>query len=286
MQAPQRKLLYIAIFFFIFAVLFTAWLLIGNKALTVRNFEISSSKIPSSFDGFKIAQVSDLHNESFSKDNSRLLEKLQKQSPDIIALTGDIIDSWKTDVAVAESFVKEVVKIAPVYYVTGNHEPRIDESEELFALMKNCGVALLRGEKITLEKDGEGITLYGIDDPSHFADYLFGDEAFAVSESLKKLNKGEDFSVLLSHRPEFFELYAENGFDLVLTGHAHGGQFRLPFIGGLFAPGQGLFPKYDSGLYEKNSTSMIVSRGLGNSVFPLRFNNFPEIIMITLKETV
>lgn len=284
MQAPQRKLLYFVIFFLIFAILFTAYLLIGNKALTLRKFEISDSKIPSAFDGFKIAQVSDLHNESFGKNNSKLLEKLQNQKPDIIALTGDIIDSWKTDVAVAESFIKEVVKIAPVYYITGNHEPRIDESEELFASMKNYGVTLLRGEKVNLEKNGESLTLYGIDDPSHFADYLFGDECSAVSENLKQLQKDDSFAILLSHRPEFFELYVENGFDLVLTGHAHGGQFRLPFIGGLFAPGQGLFPKYDSGLYEKNGTSMIVSRGLGNSVFPLRFNNFPEIIMITLKE--
>lgn len=264
--------------------LFTIHLLIANKHITVRSFEIQSDKIPSSFDSFRIAHISDLHNESFGDNNERLLSKIKETSPDIIALTGDIIDSWKTDFSVAEDFIRSVSEIAPVYYITGNHEPRIDESEELFRAMQEHGVFLLRGTKTALEKGTDKIMLYGIDDPSYVADYLLGDEETVIDDSLRKLQTEDSFGILLSHRPEFFRLYEKYGFDLVLSGHAHGGQFRLPFIGGLFAPGQGILPEYDSGLYTESGTSMIVSRGLGNSTFPLRFNNCPEIITVTLKE--
>lgn len=279
----NKKIKYILLFVLVIT-LFTLWLLWANKALTTREFTIEDEKIPSSFDGFRIAHVSDLHNESFGRGNEKLLSLIEESKPDIIALTGDIIDSWKTDFSRAEDFICKVTKIAPVYYTTGNHEPRIDESGELFKTMKELGVILLRNEKITLEKENGSITLYGIDDPSYVADYLFGDEDAVVARSLEDLQKDSSFGILLSHRPEFFKLYTEYGFDLVLSGHAHGGQFRFPFIGGLFAPGQGVLPEYDSGLYEEGNTSMIVSRGLGNSTFPLRFNNRPEVIFITLKE--
>ena len=105
-----------------------------------------------------------------------------------------------------------------------------------------------------------------------------------LDDTLKKLIEGEDnYTILLAHRPDFFDEYVKSGSDLVLSGHAHGGQFRLPFVGGLYAPGQGFLPEYDSGIYTEGSTSMIVSRGIGNSAFPIRFNNRPEIILVELK---
>ncbi len=264
-------------------ILFSAWLLWANKALSAREFIIEDEKIPASFNGFTIAHVSDLHNESFGSGNEKLLALIKEAEPDIIALTGDIIDSSRDNIRVVVEFVTKALEIAPIYYVTGNHEPRTVENNALLNFIEDAGVDMLDNESLSLIREEESISLYGINDPSFVSDYLLGEEP-VVSSLLEGLEKKDGFSILLSHRPEFFDLYAEHGFDLVLSGHAHGGQFRLPFIGGMIAPGQGLFPKYDSGLYQKDGTSMIVSRGLGKSIIPLRFNNRPEVIFITLKE--
>ncbi len=261
---------------------FTAYSLWADKALTERTFQIKSENIPSAFNGFRIVQVSDLHNATFGKNNAKLLEMIKASEPDIIAVTGDVIDSRRTNTAIATDFLKEALSIAPVYYVTGNHEFRIAQSESFIGEIKNLGVTVLENESLTLTEGTDIISLCGIADPTFVADYLFGDEAFVVAHHLEELQKNNSFTLLLSHRPEFFDLYAEYGFDLVLSGHAHGGQFRMPFVGGFIAPGQGLFPEYDSGLYEKDGTSMIVSRGLGNSIIPLRLLNRPEIITVVL----
>ncbi|MBQ7005371.1 MAG: metallophosphoesterase [Clostridia bacterium] len=279
----ENKLRYV-FSFAVFIVMLLIWVLWADKALTVREFEISDIKIPTSFNGFRIAHISDLHNTSFGKDNIKLLEKLRDASPDIIAVTGDIIDSRSTDIAVAEEFITEVLKIAPVYYVTGNHESRVTSFDGLLSFMENAGVVVAENKSIRLYRGNASITVCGISDPNFTAGDFQGYEEAVVDTSLGKLTRNEDFTVLLSHHPEFFELYVQHGFELVLSGHAHGGQFRLPFVGGFIAPGQGLFPEYDSGLYREKGTSMIVSRGLGNSIIPLRFNNRPEIILITLKE--
>ena len=261
---------------------FTAYSLWADKALTEREFQIKSESIPSAFDGFRVVQVSDLHNATFGKDNAKLLEMIKSSNPDIIAVTGDVIDSRRTDTSIALAFLKEALSIAPVYYVTGNHEFRIAQTESFVNEIKDLGITVLENENMTLTEGADSITLCGISDPTFAADYLFGEEAFVVAHHLEELRDKDSFTLLLSHRPEFFDLYVEYGFDLVLSGHAHGGQFRLPIIGGFIAPGQGLFPKYDSGLYEKDGTSMIVSRGIGNSIIPLRLFNRPEIITVVL----
>ncbi len=260
----------------------SAYLLIANKAIGTTEIEITSARLPDSFNNFRIVQVSDLHNESFGRNNGKLLDKIRGLSPDIIAVTGDIVDSYRTDVAVAEAFIAEAVQIAPVYCVTGNHEYRTATAERLTASFESFGARVLHGARVGLEKDGEAISVYGIDDPRISGDYITDYEAEVVRSELDKLERDEKFSILLSHRPEFFDAYKSYGFDLVLTGHAHGGQFRLPLAGGVFAPGQGFFPEYDSGVYGENGTTMVVSRGLGNSVIPLRINNNPELILITL----
>ena len=128
------------------------------------------------------------------------------------------------------------------------------------------------------------ITLIGVNDPSYQTDYLFGDSETVMNTKLEELlTENGEFTVLLSHRPELFDAYTDHGMDLVLSGHAHGGQFRLPFIGGLVAPNQGLFPEYDAGIYTENNTNMLVSRGVGNSILPFRINNRPEVILIELQ---
>lgn len=261
-------------------IIWTAW---GNMALELNTYTINSEKIPQSFSGYRIAQVSDLHNAQMGDDNEKLLAMLYESEPDIIAITGDLIDSTYTDIDTALHFAKEAVKIAPCYYVTGNHESRIQEYDELNSGLLQAGVVVLEGERIELESNGEAIALMGIDDPAFKTDYLLGDAQSVVKNDLVKLTNEDDiYTVLLSHRPELFDTYVESGVDLVLSGHAHGGQFRLPFVGGLYAPNQGCFPEYDAGLYTLNSTNMIVSRGVGNSIFPFRFNNRPEVILIEL----
>ena len=262
-------------------IIWTAW---GNTALELNHYTISSDRLTEAFDGYRIAHVSDLHNTEMGKDNEKLLDMLQEADPDIIAITGDIIDSRNTDIDVALQFTKDAMEIAPCYYVTGNHEARVSEYDELKEGMIELGVVVLEDGRIELEQSGETITLLGVKDPSFQTDFFFGDSETVMQSKLQEIvNEEDSYTILLSHRPELFEVYTESKVDLVLSGHAHGGQFRLPFVGGLVAPNQGLFPKYDAGLYTEENTNMVVSKGIGNSILPFRFNNRPEVILIELQ---
>ena len=267
------------IFFTLF--IWTVW---GNTALMTNAVAISSSRIPAAFSGFRIAQVSDLHNAEFGKNNAELLKLLSESRPDIIVITGDLIDANHTDVGIALGFAQESVRIAPTYYVTGNHEAASPQYDTLKAGLEEAGVIVLEDEAVSLERNGETITLLGLGDPDFTVKGdMFGETSAMVSTKLKNLDDGEGgYTILLSHRPELFETYVNCGIDLVFAGHAHGGQFRLPFIGGVIAPNQGLFPKYDAGLYTDGGTNMVVSRGIGNSIISLRFNNRPEIVLVEL----
>ena len=281
MKRKSKTILTLISLFFIILI---AGTLLGNTALEVNEYEIVSDRIPKEFDGFRIAQVSDLHNTEFGEGNSKLIGLLSQTEPDIIVLTGDLIDSRQTDIGIALSFARDAMKIAPVYFVSGNHEARVSEYEDLKMGLAEAGVIVLENQKVEITRDGEAITLMGIDDPSFQESYLFGDAESVAKQAIEMLQSESDgYTVLLSHRPELFELYVKTGMDLVFSGHAHGGQFRLPFIGGLVAPNQGFFPKYDAGLFSEENTNMIVSRGVGNSIIPIRFNNRPEIILAELK---
>ena len=260
------------------------WTIWGNTALEINEYKIMSDKIPEAFSGFRIAQVSDLHNAEFGEDNEKLITMLSQTDPDIIVITGDLIDSRRTDVEIALKFAQQAVRIAPVYYVSGNHEARVMEYEELKKSLMDAGVTMLDNQKVEISREGENITLMGIDDPSFQENYLFGDAEGVAKQAISDLQDASDgYTILLSHRPELFDLYAETGMDLVFSGHAHGGQFRLPFVGGLAAPNQGLFPKYDAGKFTEENTTMIVSSGVGNSIIPIRFNNRPEIVVVQLE---
>lgn len=262
----------------------TIWIVWGNTALEYNTYTIISDRLPDAFDGYRIAHISDLHNAQMGRNNENLLTMLRNSDPDMIAITGDLVDSRNTDMDIALAFVKEAVKIAPCYYVTGNNEARISAYGELKNGLEEVGAIVLGNMRVEIAQDSEYITVLGVDDPRFQTDYLFGDSDAVVSASLAELRTQNDgFTVLLSHRPELFDTYVASGVDLVLSGHAHGGQFRLPFVGGLAAPGQGLFPKYDAGVYVEGNTHMVVSRGIGNSAFPFRFNNRPEVILIELQ---
>ena len=282
MTAKKKRIIVLAVVATVLLALIS-WTVWGNTALELNTYTISSDRLPEAFDGYRIAHVSDLHNTEMGKDNKKLITMLRKSKPDIICITGDIIDSRHTDIEIAMRFVKAAMEIAPCYYVPGNHEARVSEYDELKTGMEAVGVVILEDEKTEVGLVNSAITLIGVNDPSYQTDYLFGDAKTVMLEKLSELHSDEDgFTVLLSHRPELFEVYADNKMDLVLSGHAHGGQFRLPFVGGLVAPNQGLFPKYDAGLYTEENTNMIVSRGIGNSILPFRFNNRPEVILIDL----
>ena len=228
--------------------------------------------------------MSDLHNTEFGADNIILLEKLSELQPDIIVITGDLLDARHINVKVACDFAEKANKIAPTYFVSGNHEAGSNQYVELKDGLVLSGITVLDDDTIPLERNGESITILGLADPNFtIRGDLFNEVPAMVSAKIDNMLEQETvYSVLLSHRPELFETYAACGVDLVLSGHAHGGQFRLPFIGGLIAPDQGLFPQYDAGLFTEGSTNMIVSRGLGNSIIPIRFNNRPEIVLIKL----
>ncbi len=264
-------------------ILVTVPVMIANKALEINSYTIKSEKLGNDFNGYRIAHISDLHNAEIGNDNKKLIKKLKESNPDIIVITGDLVDSRRTDINISLNFVKEAVSIAPCYYVTGNHESRITEYSLLRNELINLGVNVLENAVSIIEKDSSVLCIAGINDPSFYKDRGSKSEEDIVRDQIEALQSSRDsFTLLLSHRPELFNVYAEYGFDFVLSGHAHGGQFRLPWIGGVFAPNQGFFPKYDEGLFEDGSTRMIVNRGIGNSLFPFRLNNRPEIILIEL----
>lgn len=256
-------------------VLFGFW---QNNEIVVSNYSFKSKKISKNLDGYKIAQISDLHNKKFGDNQKNLLKILKKENPDCIAITGDIVDSNRTDIEVAIEFVRGAVKIAPVYYVTGNHEYLLGQNDwnKLMQTMEQYGVKIVDNEVINIEGVlANDFYLIGLSDKN-----LSDDTLKTLSTNLKT----EQLKIVLAHEPQFLNKYSEANVSLVLSGHAHGGQFRLPFIGGLIAPGQGFFPKYTSGEYKKKNTTMIVNRGLGNSVIPVRVFNRPEVVIVKLQK--
>lgn len=255
-----------------------AWAAIDSRNIDVTRFTVSGA--PEAFSGFKIAQISDLHNAEFGADNQKLIDILESEAPDAIVITGDLIDARRTNTAIAESFVRRCMEIADCYYVPGNHEARLGDTYDAFesALIAD-GVNVLRNGSVRIREGMDAIRIVGVDDPG-FA--RASDAKNNLDATLEALSS-DDFTILLAHRPELIDEYSKWGIELVLSGHAHGGQIRLPGIGGLYAPGQGFFPKYTSGSYTAGNTEMIVSRGIGNSAFPLRVNDRPEVVIVTLK---
>ncbi|WP_437829792.1 metallophosphoesterase [Niallia taxi] len=273
----KKKILFIITLLLFCAVFFSYF---QNNWLSISRFTITSHEITG--DGLKIIQLSDLHSKEFGENQHRLVTKVQALSPDIIAFTGDIIDKDKYDEKTVLSLLKQLKEIAPTYYVTGNHEYWSGKYDQLEKIIKPTGVTILHNQREKLQLNGTTFLLAGIADPA------ISNEASAVTveTELAKTLEGvndQDFVVLLSHRPELFSIYAEHNIDLVLSGHAHGGQVRLPFVGGLVAPDQGFLPMYTAGKYEQDDTAMIVNRGLGNSIIPQRVFNTPEIVEITIK---
>lgn len=259
--------------------IFSIYLVWGTNSISISRYSIENSSIPESFKGFRIVQVSDLHNKEFGKDQRILMKKIEKEKPDIIVVTGDLVDRRKWGTKNAMSFIDRAMEIAPVYYVSGNHEVWSGKYSIVRNKLLEKGVYVLDDDTVEIKNKNSHIFISGIIDTG------YEDRENYVADILSKVLKDIDdntFSILLSHRPEHIKDYSEAGFDLVFSGHAHGGQIRFPFIGGVYAPHQGFMPKYTSGMYQMKNTFMVVSRGLGNSVIPIRFMNRPEITVTEL----
>lgn len=253
-----------------------------NTKLQVSHYNIINNNILVDFNNYKIVQISDFHNTKSKTLTNDLIEELKEQKPNIIVLTGDLIDSNKTDVEVAINFIRKINNIAPIYYVSGNHEANISNYTKIKEQLVENKVIILDNKTEVLRINESEINLIGIDDPRMSNENVVSDsEIIKVELDNAKYNENK-YSILLSHRPELFDTYVQKELDLILVGHAHGGQIRIPFIGGIIAPNQGFFPKYTSGIFEENKTTMIVSRGIGNSILPFRINNRPELVVITL----
>ena len=254
-----------------------------NKHLETTYYTYEADQLGVDLDGYRIVQISDLHNAKFGKNNQKLVDRIRECEPDIIVLTGDLVDSNHTNVDRAVQFVNEIVKICPVYYVTGNHEYWLEKSEydELMDGLIGAGVVILDDQAVEISRGDAKFRLVGLDDKS-LADGTLGTLLNNAQNVAHEDSEKNEFTVVLAHEPQYLARYAGTGVDLVLSGHAHGGQFRLPFVGGIVAPDQGFLPEYTAGEYYMNGTEMIVSRGLGNSVIPVRLFNYPEIVCVEL----
>lgn len=257
-------------------------------SIGITEYDIENEKIDKSLDGYKILQLSDLHNRVFGKNSENLIKKIDNVSPDIIVITGDLFDKRATGISNMLKLVKNLTSKYPCYYVLGNHELRLGIAKFQYALveLKKMGVVILNNEHKELS---ENVKLYGIGynlktDLRQEFKYTYKEEITKedVEREVGALDT-TNFNILLVHTPFSFEAYSETGFDLIFSGHVHGGIIRLPLVGGVLSPQRKLFPKYSEGIYNNGKSQMIVSRGLGYGGLKFRLFNTPEIVVVTLK---
>ena len=270
----MKKYIYFAL---VFILLLTVYLIIENKRIRIAHYHFLDDRLKKDI---RIAVLSDVHNDTFGKDNKDLIEKVKQSKPDMIFLTGDLIDKRRTDMDVSIKLVEQLVAIADCYYIAGNHESVIADYDYFQKKLEEIGVNVINDAAISVGK----INIYGIKDYNFFKQPKEKNEEI-ISQQLAGLEvekKEDEINILLVHRPHYFDIYCQYQFDYIFAGHVHGGQMRLPFVGGVYGPNQGLFPKYDCGLYQKDKTKMIISAGLGNSLFPLRIFDNPQIVVVDI----
>lgn len=245
--------------------------------LEISRYEVKSQKLPESFDGFKIVQLSDLHGAEFGEDGMELVEKVKELEPDIIALTGDFVTD-EGDLAAVEKLAARLTELCPVYFISGNHEFGSGLAVKVRNILERAGVKYLSNEYLTISRGEDGILLGGVEDPLAYADMLSPDEL------AQKMNDAapDAFKILLGHRNYWMTEYPELPVDLIFCGHAHGGLIRIPGVGGLIGTDRRLFPDFDAGQFNNGRYTLIVSRGLGNSVSIPRIFNRPEIVCVEL----
>ncbi len=240
-----------------------------------QNTEISRKTPP-----IRIVHLSDLQCKQFGNKQQPLIQKIRESKPDLIVITGDLVDAFHYNDASWKELSDQLPSISPTYFVSGNHEWWAGNFKEVKQYLSDKNIHVLENDYALLKLKNRTFVITGLSDPA-----AYNGDTNEYKNRLKTLENTipkASFSLLLAHRPEFFKRYDHSKFDLVLAGHAHGGQIRFPFIGGLFAPNQGVLPEYSAGLYQGKHTKMIVSRGLGNSVFPQRLFNRPEVIIVDI----
>ena len=285
------KIIFIFIGIFILMYLYIKYKV---NTLEVTKYVVENKKVPKEFDGYNIVQISDLHSKLFGENNKKLIQKIKSLNPDIVVVTGDLIDGENNNYNVALDFMKEISKLYRVYYIIGNHEQKSlikkykDEYKDYFNKLHQIDFVNLDNNKVEIVKGDSNINLYGLTVPYSCYKYLFDNQETTsididfLEEKLGKVDR-EQFNILLAHTPFYFDEYEKWGADLTLCGHVHGGIVRLPLVGGLLSPDRKFFPKYDLGEYIKNKSTMIVSKGLGGSKVLIRVNGKPEIVNIKLK---
>ena len=259
-----------------------------NNKISITNLKVKSNVNKS----IRIVQISDLHSKEFGKDNNILYKAIMNQKPDIIVATGDLIDSNMKRINEIIEFCSRLNKKVPIYYILGNNEMRCSRVNEIVEKLKQKNINVLENEISKIKIKGNIINILGLAEKRVDKGEMFYSKVNSryeienVENLFRKLENLKGIKIVLSHYPENFEYvgnysYNKYNFDIMFSGHAHGGQFILPGLGGVFAPGQGLFPKYYKGIYGKKN-KLVVSRGLGNSGFPLRLFNRPDLVIVDI----
>ncbi|MGN0985428.1 MAG: metallophosphoesterase [Candidatus Enterenecus sp.] len=261
------------------------WFRWQQWGLMTTETQVELAALPEEFDGFRIVHLSDLHGHEYGEDSGELLSRVREQSPDLIVMTGDMIDQ-ESQMEMIPALAKGLAAIAPTYYVTGNHEWALGTAavRELKSILEQCGVTVLSNQYVLLERNGGQMVLAGVDDPNGYADQKTPGELYAgIAADCPGL-----FTLLLAHRNDHFDQYAAAGYDLVLSGHGHGGIVRLPFTDGLLGTSRNFFPTWTAGVYTLGDSTLFVSRGLGSNTGPIpgfRLFNRPELAVVELKAT-
>lgn len=278
---PSKKLSKVKKRILIIAIILLVMVIVCDMRLKTVRYTFDSPKVENSF---KIALITDLHGNRYGKNQSTLIDVIDKENPDVILLGGDIFDD-KISYDRSEETISLLSKKYKCYYVTGNHEYWSRDVDYIISIVKSYGITVLEGDVDTIDINGQLVNICGVSDPENYV-YLDGGEK--IEDQIKRVDEkinGDYYTILLSHRPEYYELYSQYGFNLVLSGHAHGGQWRIPgVLNGLYAPNQGMFPEYAGGRYDYETGTLIVSRGLDRQGVKVpRIFNRPELVIIEVK---
>lgn len=281
---------------FIILILLSVFVYVQNYALQKTAYKISFKKLPKDFEGYKILHLTDIHRKSFGFKQRKLISLIERENPDIVVVSGDIIYcynhwynfgySYKKDLSKVIALFDVIAKKYPVYYSPGNHECKSGYYNEIKKALLKSGVVVLENEIREISHNTDKIFLIGLKDPTFWggSNVVVEDYISKTEKELIKLKEkaNDSFTVLISHRPEIYKIYENAGVDVAFTGHAHGGQWIFPIVGSVFAPQQGFFPKYTKGVHEFSDTKVVISRGMGNSSMPIRLFNRPEVVVVTL----
>ena len=278
-QKRRHPLRWVAALLILLAVgwCFLQWQLWGIQVTVT---QVGVHGLPDGFEGLRIVQISDLHGHEYGQDSEALLALVAQQVPEFIVVTGDLIDQ-ESHLAMVPALARGLAAIAPTYYVTGNHEWAVGGVPRLKGILTECGVTVLSNQYVTLERNGDSLVLAGVDDPNGYADQKTPEELYGENQR----EAGDLCTILLAHRNDRFDQYAAAGYDLVISGHAHGGIVRLPFTDGLLGTDRKLFPTWTAGVYTLGDSTLFVSRGLGNNTVPIhgfRLFNRPDLAVLEL----